>query len=83
MGEPTEGTWIVVTTFPSGDVAYYGENAHGQGRTPYRGNAYRFWTENEALGSGYHAKSLRLIGDFHVEEIRRPRFKTPDDTPGD
>lgn len=79
MAEETEGRWIVITTFPSGDTAYYGENSQrAVGRTPYRGNAYRFWTQNEALGAGYHAKESGLIADFTVFEIVPPRFKNPD-----
>jgi hypothetical protein len=74
--------WIIITTFPSGDVAYLGENrtpAPNGTRTPYRGNAFRYPTENAALGAAYHAKELGIIGDFHVEELPpRPRFKNPD-----
>lgn len=74
--------WIVVTPFPSGDVGYYGENrARIVGRTPYRGNAYRFDSEREALGAAYHARDdLGLIGDFTVEQMPTPpRFKPLDD----
>lgn len=73
--------WIVVTSFASGDRAYYGESRDRRvGRTPYRGNAYRFDSENEALGAGYHAKNLGLIGDFTVEMMPDPpRFKPLDD----
>lgn len=73
------GEWIVVSPFPSGDRGFYGENrARIAGRTPYRGNAYRFASESEALGAGYHAKDLGLIGEFTVEQMPDPpRFKTP------
>jgi hypothetical protein len=70
--------WIVATTFANGEAAFYGENrARVVGRTPYRGNAYRFASEGEALGAGYHAKDAGLIGEFTVQKMPpKPRFKT-------
>jgi hypothetical protein len=76
------GRWVIRTSFPSGDTAYWGttrDSAHGL--TPYRGSARRYDTEDEARYVAYSHKEAGWIGAFEVEEITRS-VPTPRSEPG-
>jgi hypothetical protein len=70
--------WIVVTTFrDSRDTAYLGWSSRDESRsnptlTPWRGNAFRFQSENHALERGYFYRDELHYGDFRVECIVPP-----------
>jgi hypothetical protein len=79
--------WVIKTEFPRPigrsslsfsnrfyGTAYWGARSDGSlGLTPYRGNAKRYFSKNDALYAGYELKEARRIGDFEVEKIQNPR----------
>lgn len=78
--------WIIVTRFPSdqwrygdrgSDTAYWGTRRDGSfGLTPYRGNAIRYDSENEALYEAYSNKEIGRIREFEVVKLPpRPPLK--------
>jgi hypothetical protein len=66
--------WVIVTSYDSGDAAYWGQQRDGGiGLTPYRANATRYESENTALHEGYMRKEVGRIGEFTVEQLpQRP-----------
>lgn len=83
--DEVEGRWIVRAKNRYGKEGFYGEGWQRRpGVLPYQGNAYRFLTENEALGAAYHARDMHYIAEFSVEELPpKPKFKrTPDGREG-
>ena len=81
--------WIVVTTFrESGDKAYLGWSSRDESRsaatlTPWRGNAFRFDSEDDALERGYFYRDEIKYADFTVERVVVPtRFSGSEGTGG-
>jgi hypothetical protein len=72
--------WVVKAIAKNDRVGYYGESRRRKvGVMEHRGDAYRYETENKALGAAYHAKELGIFVEFELEELPlKPRFKTPD-----
>jgi hypothetical protein len=70
--------WVIRATAKDGRTGWYGRGSRGNlGVVPNRGNAFRYVNEGDARFWGYQAKEDGIIIDFTVEEIVKPRFKTP------
>jgi hypothetical protein len=72
--------WIIVSSWAeTGETAYYGKlRDGGRGLVATRGSAARFESENAALHIAYSAKERRLINDFTVEQVVKPRLMRDD-----
>ena len=70
--------WVIRATAKDRRTGWFGRGSWGnKGVVPHRGNAFRYANEGDALFWGYKAKEDGIIADFTVEEIVKPRFKTP------
>lgn len=68
--------WVIKTLIPSSvfswptDAAYWGTTSDGNpGITPYRNNATRYSSQNDALYQGYTYKEMGRLDYFEVEQL--------------
>jgi hypothetical protein len=77
-----EERWVIKTLIPAmtfswpTDVAYWGTTRDGNpGITPYRNNATRYSSENDARYHGFTYKETGRLDDFTVEQLPpKPRL---------